>query len=94
MAGNENEIHKLEHDDTYHTKKSSTWVPDGTGNLVRLGANSLNLPAYDYMSRTLTNSTTETYTYKTGGASGTTVATVTIVYTDSTLATISSVTKS
>lgn len=49
---------------------------------------------YDYISRTLTNSTTETYVYKTGGSGGTTVATVTVVYTDSTLQTISTVTRS
>lgn len=48
---------------------------------------------FDYISRTLTNSTTETYTYKLGGSAGTTVATITIVYTDSTLQTISTVEK-
>lgn len=48
---------------------------------------------YDYLSRSLTNSTTETYVYKIGGSAGTTVATVTVVYTDTTLATISTVTR-
>ena len=91
MAGNENEIQKLEHDDTYHVKKVSLFGASGS-NLVRLGGG-LNLPVFDYMSRALTDSTTETYTFKSGGASGTTVATVVVVYTDSTLETISSVTK-
>lgn len=48
---------------------------------------------YDYIGYTNTNSTTDTYVYKTGGASGTTVATVTIVYTDSTKAQPSTVTR-
>lgn len=39
---------------------------------------------YDYMSYTDTNTTTDTYVYKTGGSAGTTVATVTIVYSDAT----------
>ena len=50
----------------------------------------LGLAPYDYVSRVLTDSVTETYTFKTGGASGTTVGTIIVVYTDSTLATISS----
>lgn len=58
------------------------------------GGGGLVTAVYDYISRTLTNSTTETYVYKTGGSGGTTVATVTVVYTDSTLATISTVTRS
>ena len=53
----------------------------------------IGLGSYDYVARVLTNSTTETYTFRTGGASGTVVATLVIVYTDSTLATISTVTK-
>lgn len=52
----------------------------------------LGLPPYDYAERVLTNSTTETYTFKVNGSGGTTVATVVIVYTDSTLETISTVT--
>lgn len=56
-------------------------------------ASPLNLKPYDYFARVLTNSTTETYTYKSGGSGGTTTNTLVIVYTDSTLATISSITK-
>ncbi len=51
------------------------------------------IPTHDYVERTLTNSTTETYVYKTGGSTGEAVATVVIVYTDSTLETIASATK-
>ena len=55
--------------------------------------NALNLKPFDYLSRVLTNSTTETYTFKSGGSGGTTTNTVVIVYTDSTLDIISTVTK-
>lgn len=50
----------------------------------------IGLSAYDYVSLA-TASTTDTYTFKTGGSGGTTVATITITYTDSTKATISNV---
>lgn len=63
--------------------------PDGSS----ISGGGIGLSSYDYVSRVLTNSTTETYTFKIGGSSGTTVNTVVIVYTDSTLETISSVTK-
>lgn len=52
----------------------------------------LSLPRFDYVSMSI-NSATETYTFKVGGASGNTVATVVIVYTDSTRVDISTVTK-
>lgn len=38
--------------------------------------------SFDYVGVTYTSSTVETYVYKTGGAGGTTAATVTITYTD------------
>ena len=53
-----------------------------------------NIPANDYIAVGYPDATTETYTYKTGGSGGTTVGVVTVVYTDSTKANISSVTKS
>lgn len=51
------------------------------------------LPLYDYSSMVVSPATTETWTFKTGGSGGTTVATLVIVYTDSGRGTISSVTK-
>lgn len=39
---------------------------------------------YDYLSASYPNSTTEVYTYKVGGSVGTTVATITVTYTNST----------
>lgn len=71
------------------------YADPATGKLLaNTGASSgLVTSAYDYIGYTNTNSTTDTYVYKIGGASGTTVATVTIVYTDTTKSQISSITK-
>lgn len=56
--------------------------------------NGFSIGEYDYVSMVLSaGDTTETYTFKTGGSGGTTVATVVIVYTDSTREVLSSVTK-
>lgn len=52
----------------------------------------LSIPIWDYMSLAVSGDT-ETYVFKNGGSGGSTVATVTIVYTDATRATISTVTK-
>lgn len=49
---------------------------------------------FDYIAATYPTSSSEVYTYKNGGSGGTTVATITVVYTDSTKETLSSVTKS
>lgn len=68
-------------------------IVDSSGS--QLGSfNPLGIPVYDYVSYTNTNSTTDTYTFKVGGSGGVTVATLTIVYTDTTKSQISSVTKS
>lgn len=49
---------------------------------------------YNYLSMALSGgNTTETYTYKTGGAGGTTVAVVVVVYTNSTRDILSTVTR-
>ena len=68
---------------------------------VRLKLNSdgtlpdgISLPQYDAVSVSYPDSTTEVYTFKTGGLSGTTVATITITYTDSSKENISTVEKS
>lgn len=64
---------------------------DNDGNVQTISG--LSLPKYDYVSLALTDADTETYTFKTGGSGGTTVATVVINYTDSTKTTIVNVTK-
>lgn len=51
------------------------------------------LPAYDYVSVAYPDGVTEVYTFKSGGSGGITVATVTIVYTASDKANLSTVTK-
>ena len=63
------------------------WTADITisGNLIDAD--------YDYIAVTYPLGTTEVYTFKTGGAGGTTVATITVVYTDATKTDLSSVTK-
>lgn len=48
---------------------------------------------WDYLVVTYPTATTELYTFKTGGSGGTTVNAVTITYTDSTKASISTVVK-
>lgn len=53
----------------------------------------LSIPTHDYIGVTYPTSTTEEYVYKIGGSGGTTVATVTVVYTSSTKVDLSSVTK-
>ena len=56
--------------------------------------NTLVTEAYDYVGVTYPNSTTEVYIFKTGGVGGTTVATVTVVYTAADKESLSSVTRS
>lgn len=52
------------------------------------------LPKWDYVAMALSaGDTTETYTFKSGGSGGTTVATVVVVYTTSTRDVLTSVTK-
>jgi hypothetical protein len=48
---------------------------------------------YDYIAATYPSSTQEVYTYKTGGAGGTTVATITVNYTNSSKSVLSNVSK-
>jgi len=54
----------------------------------------LSIPIHDYISVAYPSGDTEVYTFKTGGAGGSTVATLTIVYTDSTKDKLLTVTKS
>jgi hypothetical protein len=62
------------------------------GNVKTL--NTLITKAYDYISVAYPDTSTEVYTFKTGGAGGTTVGTITVVYTDAvTKLVLSTVTK-
>jgi hypothetical protein len=72
------------------TQLRATPVPVSGSISVSLGG--FGLPAYDYIS--LAQATlTDTYTYKTGGAGGSTVATLTITYTTAAKTIISTVVK-
>jgi len=58
-------------------------------------SNTLITVPFDYIGATYPNTSTEVYTYKIGGSGGTTVGTITVVYSDAgTKQIISSVTKS
>ena len=65
--------------------------PDGTDVMGKYSG--FGISEYDYAGLTEA-ATTDTWVFKTGGASGSTVATVTITYTDSGKGTISKVEKS
>jgi hypothetical protein len=58
-----------------------------------VAGNSMVPSVWDYLKVTYPLGTTEVYTFKTGGSGGTTVSTVTVVYTDSTKANVDTVTR-
>ncbi len=70
-----------------------TWNPNRgvAGEWERLGSSLIAGKNYDYIDIQQTNSTTETYVFKTGGSGGTTVQTIVVVYTDSTKENLDSV---
>ena len=70
---------------SYDETKGSFKVEPASGQLIT--------EKFDFIGADFPDSVTETYTYKSGGASGTTVATVTVVYTSSAKIAVSSVTK-
>lgn len=66
---------------------------DSTNNAFRIigAGGTLVTEEFDHVGATYPNSSTEVYTYKVGGSGGTTVATVTVVYTNSSKDTLLSV---
>ena len=66
---------------------------EGSYDQVQTVTSGLEIPYYDYLEVAYPVNTTEVYTFKAGGSGGTTVATVTVVYTDSTKENLASVTK-
>lgn len=79
--------------DNIEAKRVAMYGADTTGAWSRMSSTFGKLvpEKYDYIGFNLAGSTTNVYTYKTGGSGGTTVATVTVTYSDSTKGTISSV---
>lgn len=89
-------IDRSEHvDENVSAKRTASYTWDGS-NWQRQGplASGMVSTAYDYVSVAYPDGTTETYTFKTGGSGGTTVATVTLTYTDSTKASLNTVARS
>lgn len=64
----------------------------GAGQGLQVTESGLQLPVYDYVSNAPT-SDTDVYTFRFGGSGGTVVCVVTIVYTDTSKGTISTVTR-
>jgi len=79
------------------SRKSATQVVSGANDEFKLrtfNESALVKESFDYIKCVYTDSVTETYTYRNGGASGTIVAVLTVVYTDSTKDNFDSVTRS
>lgn len=77
------------------TREFDKFAGDSRDNTyIRTGQiNSLVTEPYDYIAATYPTTSSEVYTFKSGGSSGTTVATITVVFTDSTKEVLTSVTK-
>jgi len=71
---------------------SAGWVPQGISGYPAYTTTGLGIGIYDYVSLTQA-ALTDTYTFKTGGVGGTTIATVVLTFTDSGKGTLSTVVK-
>lgn len=70
-----------EHDNTFGVKKVSIFADNGNGGLSRISFNGLGIGKYDYVSlSSYSGSNPQTIVFKTGGASGITIATLTLTY--------------
>ena len=72
---------------------STMGIKDRNGSPINPATDGIGIGTFDYVSTAYPLNTTEVYSFYQGGASGQLVATVTIVYTDSTKSVLSSVTK-
>ena len=93
MAITEQKIIKIV-DGTTPTIQATVEQISTQGALIVKSLGGLVTVSYDYIGVAYPLDTTEVYTFKTGGAGGTTVATITVVYTDATKVSLSTVTKS
>lgn len=93
-------------DNTTLTNKKTTFDADtnpdiavrtkenASGKHIQVVTSGFALPDYDYLAVTYPTASSEAYEFKTGGAGGTTVGTLTVVYTDATKVSLSTVTLS
>ena len=73
---------------------AATSAKQDTQTTLLQGIAGFTVTGYDYIGATYPNTSTEVYTYKTGGSGGSTIATITVVYSDAvTKQIITSVTK-
>lgn len=63
---------------------------DSSGVQTQIITTGFSLRDYDYVAVTYPSATSEVYVFKQNGVSGTTIGTITLVYTDSTKASLSS----
>jgi len=85
-----------EHDVSLIAKRTASYGYDtNAGQPFRVGNPSGGMVQeyYDYVAIAYPTTTSETYTFKAGGSGGTTVATLTLTYVDSTKAQLSAVAK-
>lgn len=86
-------------DESKHINRVGAIMHDKDGNDISetnplpVSPSGFQIPSYDYIAATYPTATTEVYTYKTGGVSGTTVAVLTLTFTDATKNVLSSVEK-
>lgn len=80
MRDKEAAIAVKEHDSVFNVKKVSSFKSDGNGNLVREAITGMNIGMYDYIELGYTADNVTSITYKTGGASGTVLATLSLTY--------------
>ena len=74
-------------------KEKFAKLTDGDWAVRVTTGNSLVSDSYDYVAATYPTASSEVYTFKTGGSGGTTVATVTLTFTDATKSVLSTVEK-
>lgn len=77
-------INQDEHNEDAHSKRVVLKYQDpSSGDWINFVPDKVGGIDYDYVDVQQTNAVTDTYVFMTGGSGGTTVQTVTIVYTDS-----------
>lgn len=93
MSNTEQKITKLVDGTTPTIEATVRQVGSEGALVVSSGGGTLVSEDYDYIAATYPDGSTEVFTYKSGGSGGSTVAVITIVYTDTTKKTISTITR-